>query len=77
MTQAVDNTGIWKNMVHSYDAPLPSPHHKPRYRPTPLSPVIVEEKESDLTSPRTPTAPVIAVSPPDTPPNNLYQVTAV
>lgn len=86
ISQAVDNTGIWKNMVRSYDAPLPSPHHKHRYRPTPLSPVIVEERESDLISPRTPRtprtppappAPVIAVSPPDTPAGNLYQVTAV
>ena len=53
ITQAVDNTGIWKNMVRKLDAPLQSPHRRGRFKPTSLNPIIVEE-ESDLISPRSP-----------------------
>ena len=40
-------------MVKKLDAPLQSPRRRPRFKPTPLSPIIVEE-ESDLLSPRSP-----------------------
>ena len=53
MTQAVDNSGIWKNMVRKLEAPLQSPRRRSRFKPTPLDPIIVEE-ESDLLSPRSP-----------------------
>jgi hypothetical protein len=53
MTQAVDNSGIWKNMVRKLDAPLQSPRRRARFKPTPLSPIIVEE-EHDLLSPCSP-----------------------
>ena len=40
-------------MERKLDAPLQSPRRRPRFKPTPLSPIIVEE-ESDLLSPRSP-----------------------
>ena len=52
MTQAVDSSGIWKNMVRKLEGPLQSPR-KNRFKPTPLSPKIIVEEESDLLSPRT------------------------
>lgn len=54
MTQAVDNSGIWKNMIRKLEAPLQSPRRRAgRFKPTPLDPIIVEE-ESDLLSPQSP-----------------------
>ena len=52
MTQAVDSSGIWKNMVRKLEAPLQSPRRRGRFKPTPLDPVIVEEESRDLISPR-------------------------
>ena len=51
MTQAVNSSGIWKNMVRKLEAPLQSPRRRGRFKPMPLDPVIIEE-ESDLLSPR-------------------------
>ena len=63
MTQAVDSSGIWKNMIRKLEAPLQSPRRRGRFKPTPLNPVIVEE-ESDLLSPRSMTVEVTDTLPP-------------
>lgn len=39
-------------MVRKLEGPLQSPHRN-RFKPTPLSPEIIVEEESDLLSPRT------------------------
>ena len=52
MTQAVDSSGIWKNMVRKLEAPLQSPRRRGRFKPTPLDPIIVEEESRDLISPQ-------------------------
>ena len=56
ITQAVDNTGIWKNMIRKLDAPFQSPRRKARFQSTPLKPSVVEEEVEPI-SPRSPRSP--------------------